>query len=160
MSIVIGLQLSDDERLQIYAALIALGVQRLLLEYLADDRAWLVAEEVRVAALLWLRQQRGKDPFRRIRGLGVIQEPIAQGVGDLLEDALDSYDEGITLSTLGYFHIGGDNGHALLKQARVCFERAQETLTLLPQSIHEGEDWQYWYGAVQQELAQVEEELA
>src|SRR5437868_4536653 len=88
-----------------------LGVQRLLLEYLSLERAWLVAEEVRESALQWLRRQRGNDPFRRIiQGLGVAQEAVPAESVDPLEMALDAYDEGTRLSTLGKISAGGSDG--------------------------------------------------
>src|SRR5713101_5223241 len=43
MTIVLMLKLSEQERLQLYAAFIALGVQRLLLDYLSPQRTWEIA---------------------------------------------------------------------------------------------------------------------
>ena len=159
-TIVLKLNLDDDQRLQIYAALIALGVQRLLLEYLSIERAWQVAEEVRESALQWLRRQRGNDPFRRIiRGLGVAQEAVPAESADPLEMALDAYDEGTRLSTLGQISAGGSDGEAMLMQAKLCFERAKSMLELLPKSVRDTDGWKYWHSEVEKELEAVRDEL-
>ncbi len=158
MTIVIQLKLEDDHRLHIYAALIALGVQRLLLEYLSDERAWEVSQEVRESALIWLRKQRGRDPFRRIRGLGTIQEPVLAETTNPLEVALDAYDEGTVLITLSPLSVDRDE-HELLAQAQLYFEQARSTLELLPPTVRASEEWQYWYDQVKHELEEIQDEL-
>ena len=60
MSYVLLLRLAKKERLRLYAALVALGAQRLLLEYLPAQRVWEISKEVRAAALIWLSQHQSK----------------------------------------------------------------------------------------------------
>src|SRR5260370_39470195 len=42
---------TSEECLRMYAALVALGVQRLMRDYLASERAWTIANEVRCTRL-------------------------------------------------------------------------------------------------------------
>ena len=162
MSIVIELRLGKEERLRLRAALIALGVQRLLLDYLSPERVWQVAEEVRDAAYQWLLTVDGTkdDPFRRLRDRFIPAE-LLQGteqVLDPLTDALEAYDEGMAFSTLGHLQ-GGIQGQSLFEQARAYLTQAQKSLDLHPPSIQKTEEWAYWSEEVKKELASVEDEL-
>jgi hypothetical protein len=155
MTITMMLKLNDDERFRLYAALIALGSQRMLLQYLSPQRAWEIACEVRNAAYEWLKDHRNdSDLFPRRR---TVQGNSATGQHGIFADILDAYDEGVALSALGLFD--SVKGKGLLRQALVCLERADYLLDLLPDSIQSGEDWHYWHQQVQAELATVRGEL-
>lgn len=174
-SIVILLKLDNVQRCRIYAALIALGVQRLLLGYLSSERAWQVAMEVRESVLNWLLSM-GKDdehnPFRRIRGKRSLEEASETGQpdisGDTPEDvlaaALNSYDEGVALATLAQFDRAQHND----AEARYQFRQAQLSLVhatmLLDQlrsrvSEHDAEEHTYWSTETAQALTDVEKAL-
>lgn len=164
MSVVYGLKLTKEERTRIYASLIALGVQRLMLSYLTDglgskredvteqdcERAWKIAEEVRDFALEWLEQRRegGDDIFRG-----------TAGIDRQLAPALDAYDEGVALASLGQMKDGGGEGRELLEQAQVQLARALKTLEQLSPRIQTTEDWVYWHREVRKALASVQNVL-
>jgi hypothetical protein len=94
------------------------------------------------------------DLFPRRRTL---QGNGATGRRGIVADVLDTYDEGVALSVLGLFDSG--KGEILLRQALVCFERADYLLDLLPDSTQAGEDWHYWHQQVWAELATIRSEL-
>lgn len=164
MSVVYGLKLSKEERTRIYASLIALGVQRLMLSYLTDglnsrreevteqdcERAWKIAEEVRDFALDWLEQRRegGDDVFR-----GTV------GVDQQLAPALDAYDEGVALASFGQMKDGGGEGREFLEQAQVHLVRALKTLEQLSPRLQTTEDWVYWHREVRKALTSVQNVL-
>ena len=164
MSVVFGLRLSNEERIRIYASLIALGVQRLMLTYLTDgrdirreevtekdcERAWKIAEEVRDFALDWLKQRRdgGDDVFRGSAGIERQLAPV-----------IDAYDEGVALASLGQMKDGGGEGREFLEQARVQFARALKTLERLSPHLHTTQDWVYWNREVRKALASVQQVL-
>lgn len=164
MSVVYGLRLTKEERIRIYASLIALGVQRLMLTYLTDgraskreelteedcERAWKIAEEVREVAIGWVKQRReeGDDLFR-----GNV------GAARQLAPALDAYDEGIVLSSLGQMRDSGGEGREFLEQAQVQFARALKALEQLSPSLRTTEDWVYWQQEVRKALAAVQRVL-
>ncbi|HLJ34512.1 MAG TPA: hypothetical protein VKU38_12705 [Ktedonobacteraceae bacterium] len=164
MSVVYGLKLTKEERTRIYASLIALGVQRLMLSYLTDglnskredvteqdcERAWKIAEEVRDFALDWLDQRRedGDDVFR-----GTV------GVDRQLAPALDAYDEGVALASFGQMKDGGGEGREFLEQAQVQLARALKTLEQLSPRLQTTEDWVYWHREVRKALASVQNVL-
>ncbi len=162
MTIVLVLKLNEDECLHIYAALIALGTQRLLLDYLIPQRAWEIAVEVRDAALVWLRTHSSDAdifPRRRSKKMPFFQGSDEELKDELIAEALDAYDEGASLSALGQFR--GDSGRRnLLKQAELCLEHAEMLLLLVPESSREINDWQYWVDQVVNELISVREELS
>lgn len=161
MSVVFGLRLTKEERTRIYASLIALGVQRLMLSYLTDgrsskredvteqdcERAWKIAEEVRDFAIDWLKQRResGDDVFRG--NVSVAQQ---------LAPVLDAYDEGVTLASIGQMQDGGGEGREFLEQAQVQFARALKVLERLSPRLHTTEDWVYWNREVRKALASVQ----
>lgn len=163
MSIVFGLKLTKEERTRIYASLIALGVQRLMLSYLTDglgskrkevtendcERAWKIAEEVRDFALDWLKQRRENDDVFRGSVDGTRQ----------FAPVLDAYDEGIALASLGQMQDGGGEGRAFLEQAQVQLTRALKTLEQLSPSLRTTEDWAYWQQEVRKALASVQRVL-
>jgi hypothetical protein len=163
LTIVFKWNLSEEERTRIYAALIALGVQRLMLSYLTDgrdskrkevtendcERAWKIAEEVRDFALVWLKQRREKDDVFR----GSVD------VAHQLAHALDAYDEGIALASLGQMRDGGGEGREFLEQAQVQFARALKALEQLSPSLRTKEDWVYWQQEVRKALASVQRVL-
>ncbi|MEO8970008.1 MAG: hypothetical protein ABI406_00220 [Ktedonobacteraceae bacterium] len=164
MSVVFGLKLTKEERTRIYASLIALGVQRLMLSYLTDglgvrredvteqdcERAWQIAEEVRDFALDWLEKRRdnGDDVFRG-----------SAGVDRQLAPVLDAYDEGVALASLGQMKDGGGEGRAFLEQAQVQLARALKTLEQLSPRLHTTEDWVYWHREVRKALTSVQNVL-
>lgn len=164
MSVVFGLKLTKEERTRIYASLIALGVQRLMLTYLTDgrdskredvteqdcERAWKIAEEVRDFALDWLEQRRedGDDIFRGTAGIDRQLAPV-----------LDAYDEGVALASLGQMKDGGGEGREFLEQAREQFARALKTLEQLSPRMQTTEDWAYWHGEVRKALTSVQNVL-
>lgn len=167
MSVVYGLRLTKEERIRIYAALIALGVQRLMLTYLTDgragrreelteedcERAWKIAEEVRDVAIDWVKQRReeGDEVFRgNVGNVGVARQ---------LAPALDAYDEGISLASLGQMRDGGGEGREFLEQAQIQFARALKTLEQVSPALRTKEDWVYWQQEVRKALASVQRVL-
>ena len=160
MSVVYGLGLTKEERTRIYASLIALGVQRLMLSYLTDglgskrkevtendcERAWKIAEEVRDFALVWLKQRRENDDV--FRG--------SADVARQFTPVLDAYDEGIALASLGQMRDGGGEGREFLEQAQVKFARALKALEQVSPSLRTTEDWVYWQQEVRKALASVQ----
>lgn len=163
MSVVYGLQLKKEERTRIYAALIALGVQRFMLTYLTDrrsskrgevteedcERAWNIAEQVRDLALTWLEKRRdeGDDLFRG--NVDTAQQ---------LAPALDAYDEGVVLASLGQMKDGGE-GREFLEQAQAQLARALKSLEQLSPRLQATEDWVYWHQEVRKSLASVQSVL-
>ena len=164
MSVVYGLKLSEEERRRIYASLIALGVQRLMLGYLTDglsskrdevteqdcERAWKIAEEVLDFALDWLEKRRnsGDEVFR---GATPLERQLAP--------AIDVYDEGVALASLGQMRDGGGEGREFLVQAQAQFARALQTLGQLSPRLQTTEDWAYWHQEVRKALTSVQNVL-
>lgn len=164
MSVVFGLKLTKEERTRIYASLIALGVQRLMLTYLTDgrsskrrevteedcERAWNIAEQVRDLALAWLEKRRdeGDELFR-----GSVD------TARQLALALDAYDEGIALASLGQMQDGGGEGREFLEQAQAQLAHALKILEQLSPRLHTTEDWVYWHREVRKALTGVQNVL-
>lgn len=162
MTIVLLLKPTPEEQLRLFAALIALGTQRLLLDYLSEPRAWEIACEVRDAAVQMLRDHRdGDDLFPRRRTLrGVVPEPErAGGEAVLFAEAVDAYDEGIALAALA-IDRGGLAGEHLAQRAVLALERAEALMRLLPPAMQTNDaDWQFWYGEITKELAEARDAL-
>lgn len=180
MALVRHLNLTQEEYLRIYAALLALGVQRLMLDYLPPERAWQIADEVRRATLDAEKQNPLLSTDFITRRLGtlspasqtakgimsdadVLNQPgdDAQGQSiesDPLEETLAHYDEGVRLFALGS-QISVEDAQLIYSQAQVQLKRASRLLERLPLSIRESEDWQYWHGEMQKQLEALEEEL-
>ncbi len=161
MSVVFLLKLSPEEQLAIYAALIALGVQRLILTYLSPERTYQIADEIRQAAFSWLKRQHelGKNPFRRIPPGGeTTQEMIGEGEEQFLA-ALASFDEGTALAALGQASIDGESEVTLLQQAQLCYEQALARLGQMPKHVQATEEWRYWDEKAQESLRSTQEEL-
>ncbi len=163
MSIVLLLKLSEEERLRLYAALIALGAQRLLLDYLSGQRAWEIACEVRDAALAWLREHKSNDDLMRrrwTRGPVGTEDNVRQtGAAGILAQALDIYDEGTATAALGMLAPEGAWGRAQLARALVLLERAKAILVEADMAEANGENGQYWSQEIDQALQRVREEL-
>jgi len=158
ITLVDTLKLSQEEYTHIFAALLALGVQRLMLDYLPPERAWEIAEEVKLAVF----EKETRDPTisqdfltRRVPSEQAVSQPVAT---DPLEKALSCYDEGGRLSALGAL-VGSEDGHVLLAQAQVYMQRALDLLDRLPPSIRAGEEWQFWRDQAQERLVEIEDEL-
>jgi hypothetical protein len=161
MTIVLMLKPTEEERLRLFAALIALGTQRLLLDYLTEQRAWEIAGEVRDAAVQMLRDHRdGDDLFPRRRTLrrGVPEPERVEGEATLFNEAIDAYDEGIALAALS-IDRGGMAGEHLAQRAVLALERAEALMRLLPPQFQHNEDWQFWYGEIAKELAEARDVL-
>jgi hypothetical protein len=161
MTIVLMLKPTEEERLRLFAALIALGTQRLLLDYLTEQRAWDIAGEVRDAAVQMLRDHHdGDDLFPRRRTLrGGVPEPgRTEGEATLFNEAIDAYDEGIALAALA-IDRGGMAGEHLAQRAVLALERAEALMRLLPPQFQHNEDWQFWYGEIAKELAEARDVL-
>jgi hypothetical protein len=164
MSVVYGLQLKKEERIRIYASLIALGVQRLMLTYLTDgrslkrgevteedcERAWNIAEQVRDLALTWLEKRRdeGDDLFR-----GNVD------TARQLAPALDAYDEGVALASFGQMKDGAGEGREVLMLAQVQLARALKLLEQLSPRLQTTDDWVYWHQEVRKALTSVQNVL-
>jgi hypothetical protein len=165
MSIVLLLKLREDERLRLYAALIALGAQRLLLDYLPDQRAWEIACEVRDAALVWLRDHGSDDDLLRRRGLRDASErerPAGDeaAVANALAQALDVYDEGIAAAALGMLEPESAWGRERLERAASLLERAEMLLALIDGAADDDDEQrQYWAREVPRALQSVRDEL-
>lgn len=169
MELVKGLGLTNDEYLRIYAALIALGVQRLMLDYLTPARAWEIADEVRREVLK--AQYRNptlsiKFLTRRINRLYLLQESnpsteneASSPLSDPLTDALDSYDEGMMLATLGALEANVDEGRMQIELAQLHLQRTQQLLVKLPASVRQTDEWMYWDEQVQKQLQLIEEAI-
>lgn len=160
MTLVLMLKPTEEERLRLFAALIALGTQRLLLDYLSPQRAWEIACEVRDAAVGMLRQHHdGDELFPRRRTLrGVPQPGRTEGEATLFNEALDAYDEGVACTALA-IDRGGVAGAHLAQKAVLALERAEALMRLLPDHIRQDDDWQFWYGEIIKELAVARDEL-
>ena len=177
MSMVYGLKLSQEERRRIYASLIALGVQRLMLSYLTDgfggraravteddcERAWKIAEEVREIALIWLeqRQKDGDEIFRGIGGPGIMP-PIVSGSSNSvivpqMTAALRAYDEGVALAAIGQMDESGGESQMFLAQAEAQLSLALKTLEQLSPSLRATGEWTYWYQEVKKALASAQQ---
>jgi hypothetical protein len=157
-SIVFGLRLTEDERLRIYAGLIALGTQRELLYYMAEDRAWLIAVQVRDSVYLWLLEQRdkGNDPTRHWRGMSSEADSAPDGV---LSEALNAFDEATRLQTLGEFSADGEIERFRLGQAQFYLNRSARLLDALAPSVQATEEWAFWRQAVSKAEDEVQDEL-
>lgn len=157
-SIVFGLRLTEDERLRIYAGLIALGTQRELLYYLPEDRAWQIAEQVRDSAYLWLIEQRhkGDDPTRRWRGTSTDGDSAR---AEAFSEALDAFDEAMRLQTLGEISSDGEIERLRLEQAQFYLDRSARQLDALAPSIRSTEEWAFWRQAVSRAEYDVRDQL-
>lgn len=178
MALVKHLNLTQEEYLRIYAALLALGVQRMMLIYLPPDRAWQIADEVRRAVLDAEKQNPTLSTdylTRHIRPSHLtsqmetmidanvqtlIDEPVQSQslASDPLEEALEYYDEGVRLFALGS-QVTIEDAQLMYAQAQIQLKRALDLLERFPASIRESEDWQYWHGEVLKHMEAVEEEL-
>lgn len=162
MTIVLMVKPTEEERLRLFAALIALGTQRMMLEYLSEQRAWDIACEMRDAAVLALRDQRdGNELFPRRRTLrGAVPEPgRTEGEATLFAEAIDAYDEGIALAALS-IDRGGLAGEHLTQRAVLALERAEALMRLLfPALAADDADWHFWYGEIVKELADARDAL-
>lgn len=176
MSLVYGLRLSPEERRHIYASLIALGVQRLMLSYLTDsfsgrvrevtegdcERAWKIAEEVREIALIWLekRQKGGDEIFRGISGSVAVPAIASDGSNSVvipqMTAALRAYDEGVTLAAIGQMEEGGSESQVFLAQAQAQLSLALKTLEQHSPSLRATEEWSYWYLEVKKALTSLQ----
>lgn len=164
MSIVLLLKLSEEERLRLYAALIALGAQRLLLDYLSEQRAWEIACEVRDAALAWLKEHHSDDDLLRRRWLrsgdrGERTETEEERATSALAQALDAYDEGVAAAALGMLTPENAWGREHLGRAMGHLERAETLLAEADASLVSDEDRQYWMQEVDRLLQSVREEV-
>jgi len=132
------------ERMLIYAALIAMGSQRQLIDgFLPAPRAWEIAVEVRDATHRWLLAHRSEDDLlrrqrlRRLSGNGAAA-PVG---GTLLAEALDAYDEGMALHTVGIELDDRDR----LRAAAHCYDHALALLGSLAPTLQAAPDWQFWH---------------
>lgn len=165
MSIVLLLKLHEDERLRLYAALIALGTQRLLLDYLPPQRAWEIACEVRDAALTWLRDHGTDDDLlrrrslREINGMDINANLHATSDDMLLTEAMTSYDEGIAAAALGLFMGETAMGRHHLERAAFLLERTKTLLQNLSPNASTSDVGTYWARETLKALAEVRAEL-
>lgn len=160
-SIVFGLRLTDNERLRIYAGLIALGSQRELLYYLSEDRAWQIAMQVRESTYQWLLDQRnkGSDPTRRWHGTTEDLEDVQDGQVGALAPALDAFDEGTRLQALAALSSDGEIERLRLEEALFHFTRAARLLDMLAPSVRAAEEWAFWRHAVSTAQIDVRDQL-
>lgn len=178
MALVRHLDLTQEEYLRIYAALLALGVQRLMLDYLPPERAWQIADEVRRAILDAEKQNptlsidfitRHARPLSLTPQMEIMTDADTQILtdhsvqsqsieSDPLEEALEYYDEGVRLFALGS-QINVEDAQLMYSQTQIQLKRALRLLESLPLSIRESEDWQYWHGEALKQMEAVEEEL-
>jgi hypothetical protein len=155
------LKTTREQRMLLYAALIAMGSQRQLIDsFLPSDRAWAIALEVRAATHQWLMQHPSEDDLmrrQRLRrmGVGATVTSTAPG-GIVLAEALDSFDEGVALHTLG---LELDDA-TRLEAALLCYERALRLLATLAPSVQAGDDYQFWHGEILAQRDDVREHLA
>ena len=176
MSVVYALRLNPQERNRIYAALIAVGVQRFMLQFLTDglgvkrdqvseqdcERAYSIAEEVRNTALIWVEQRRnqGDDLFR---GKGAMPTMPSMTTGKpnpatsrQFTAALSAYDEAVALASLGQMSDDGGAGQEFIEQAQALLQRALNMLEQLPPAGRAVEDWAYWHSEIRKSLAAIQ----
>lgn len=179
MSVVYALRLNPQERNRIYAALIAVGVQRFMLQFLTDglgvkryqvteqdcERAYSIAEEVRNTALIWVEQRRkqGDDLFRG-KGTMPPMPPMPfmptvkanSATSRQFTAALSAYDEAVALASLGQMNDDGGAGQEFIEQAHGLLQRALNMLEQLPLTGQAAEDWAYWHSEVRKSLSTVQ----
>ena len=150
-----------EDLYRLYAALIAVGIQRQMKAYYVEDeayyeRVWTIADEVRNAAYVWLQKRKNVvDLFR-----GPTGEELAQEDVDFYYDVQEAYDEGAALSVLGLNSIDGGNGTLLLGRAKLYLERATFLLENMTPSLQASEEWHYWQQMVQKALEPVLDDLS
>lgn len=154
MSVVLLLKLSEAEQFGLFAALVGLGAQRLMLEYLPPARAYAIAQEVRDAAAR--RPAADETGFFRRRTLRDAARQVQDweaGEQTLFDEAWNAYDEGIALTAIGSDR-GGPYGVACFARAVLALERAEALMRLLPESVWDDDDWSYWHAEIERELAE------
>jgi hypothetical protein len=158
MTIVLMLKLTETEQRGIFAALVALGVQRMMLDYLSPGRAYAVAQEVRDAVMVRKQGDDAGSGFFRRRSMQRRVEDWTQGEQTLFDEAWNAYDEGIAFAALG-IDQGGSMGQSAFARAVLALERAEALMRLLPDSVKGDDDWQYWYAEITRELAEARDAL-
>ncbi len=141
-----------EQRMLIYAGLIAMGAQRQLIDsFLAPQRAWEIAVEVRDTTHRWLLSHRSEDDLLRrgrlLRLTGASATVVAPATpvgGIIMAEALDSYDEGVALHAVG---LELDD-RARLETAALCYDRALRLLGTLAPSVTATEAWRYWQAEI------------
>ena len=156
ITLVQELKITRDEFVGIYAAMLALGVQRIMLTYLPTDRAWEIADETRQAILQSNKIKILSREYLERRVLPSHMTPLVTLPS--LDAALEHYDEGTRLHTLGSL-MDADEGQILLVQAQAHLQRSVQMLEMLPQETQKSEDWQYWHELVQHQLDEIADEL-
>lgn len=157
-------------RHRIYAALLALGVQKQMKNYLAEytdgmserdcERAWSVADEVRKAALAWIQRRLDAGDGRWRGSSNDSSDPAQESTIDALLDAQNEYEEGVLLASLGLEGLDPTNGQISFEYARCHLLHAQSLLDALPPSVRATAEWQELAQQVQEQLNVVEDELS
>jgi hypothetical protein len=148
-AIVEHFHLASDERILLYASLIAMLPQsQLVLFEVPVEEAWKVVSLIGDRAIEWLQRD---DSFMRQA------EDNLEGTADdilvaALTPALDAYDEGIELAFGARYlpdYAGRSNWYQL---ALFHFAHATELLDGLSDSVKQSAEWRQWRMMVQQEI--------
>lgn len=158
MTIVLQANLNKDEQRRLNAALLALGVQRLLLHYLDPVRVWNIANEVKDSVVHWQQTHGVRDdifrhPFNRFSSnagedMRIIEDPLVE--------ITNAIDEATALMTLSLFF---SQDQYLLPQALLHVEKAQELFSLQPESVQQSEAGEYWSVEIEKRRKQIKDEL-
>jgi hypothetical protein len=150
--------LTSEERLRLYAALIALGTQRLLLEYLSDARAWEITDEVRQSAFAWLKGHGSEDDVLRQHVSEPTLSPLTVDAdAALFTEALDAYDEALALQAVA---LSMQHGKKMLTRAQAILTYATQTLAESPTENGQQSAWQDWHHEFTLRTEAIEELLA
>ncbi len=157
MTIVLMLKLGSDERRLLYGALIALGAQRLLLDYgLPTQRAWEIAVEVRDATTAWLAQHGGADDLLRRSLQGQTTET---GDEALFAAALAAYDRGVAQQALAFESDAQTDNRIYLEQALVYLRHADAQLQAMSPASQKSEGWLAWHAEIATLIEEIQQEL-
>ncbi|HKD76984.1 MAG TPA: hypothetical protein VKB76_15870 [Ktedonobacterales bacterium] len=157
MTIVLMLKLGSDERRLLYGALIALGAQRMLLDYgLPSHRAWEIAVEVRDTTTAWLEQHGGADDLLRRSSQGQTTEA---GDEPLLAAALEAYDRGVAQQALAFQVDAQADNHVYLEQALVYLRHADVQLQAMSPASQNTEGWRSWHADIATLIEEIRQEL-
>jgi hypothetical protein len=152
--IITNFQLTEEEQMRLRAAILATGIERILMDRLDPENALLATEQIYPTLLNALR-----GALREIEGLGSLR--TGAGMEDQHNGEDTTFDlvfEAFDRSSLA-LHLSGESASPqdrILKarQARDGFLIALHELESLPDSVKGTEEWQVWLQEVQHGLTE------